>query len=106
MIVTREMLIKMLAEKSGYYQRDVRILFQNLDDTMIELFGSVPDDEELLIQLFEGCRLKAKVVKERERVDPRNGNPIICPNTVKLGVKYSEVFKEKIQERYEERKDG
>lgn len=106
MLITRETLIRTLAEKSGYYQRDVRNLFQNLDEVMVDFFSNVPEDEELLIQLFEGCRLKAKVVKERERVDPRDGKPIICPNTVKLGVKYSEIFKDKIQEQYEERRDG
>ena len=101
MIITREMMVKLLSEKSGYWQKDVRTLLQCLNDVMIELLSNVQEDEDLYVQLFEGCRLKAKVVKERERVDPRTQKPIICPNTVKLGVKYSDLFKRKIQDAYD-----
>ena len=106
MVITREMMIKYLSEKSGYYQKDVRALLQCLDDAMVEIFVDVPEDEDLFVQIFEGCRLKAKVVKERERVDPRTHQSIICPNTVKLGVKYSDMFKNKIQKLYDSKKDG
>ena len=106
MVITREALIKLLSEKSYFYQKDVRTLLQCLDDVMVDLFVDVPYDEDLYIQLFEGCKLKAKVMHERERVDPRTQKPIVCSDTVKLGVKYSDQFKNKIQELYNSKKDG
>lgn len=106
MVITREALIRLLSENSGYYQKDVRSLLQSLDDVMVDLFVNVPYDEDLYVQLFEGCKLRAKVVHERERVDPRSQQPIVCADTVKLGVKYSDQFKNKIQELYNSKKDG
>ncbi len=106
MVITREALIKLLSEDSGFFQKDVRSVLQSLDDVMVDLFVNVPYDEDLYVQLFEGCKLKARLVKERERVDPRTQKPIVCSDTVKLGVKYSDQFKNKIQELYNSKKDG
>lgn len=101
MLYTREMIIRMLAEKSGFYQRNVRILLNEFDDLLEELYDSVDDDEEVLIQLLRGVKLGAKVVPERERVDPRTHQPIICSPTVKPFTKWSENFKEIIQNQYD-----
>ena len=106
MNITREQLIKRVAEESGYLQKNVRDVFNCLNDIIPQYFSEVTDDDDVTVQLIEGCRLKAKVVQERERVDPRTQTPIICPNTVKLGVKYSDVFKKKVQTQYDSKKDG
>lgn len=106
MFVTREQLIKRLAEKSGYYMKDIKEVFNALDDVVVEVFDEVTDDEELLLQLVEGIRIGCKVVPERARKNPRDQSDIICPAQVKPFTKFSRCFKEKIQVQYEDRKDG
>ncbi len=106
MLITREMLIKRLSEKSGYWQKDVRNLLQCMDEVVLECFGEVTDDEDVIVQLVKGVRISAHVVPERERVDPRTQKPIICQETVKPACKFSDDFRQQIQENYETQKNG
>lgn len=106
MLITREMLIKRLSEESGYWQKDIRAVLQCLDDVVLEYFGEITDDEDISIQLVQGVKISAHVVPKRERVDPRNGNPIVCKETVKPACKFSEDFRKVIQNQYESKKDG
>ena len=104
MIVTREMLIKKLAEKSDFYQRDIRVLLHYLDEVVFETFDDVSDDEEVSIQLVQGIKVGCKVVPERYRKDPRNQQDIVCKPQTKPFVKFSENFREVIQNQYESKK--
>ena len=106
MLVTREQMIKKLSERSGYYQKDIRVLLHSLDEIVLELFGEVADNEDLSILLVNGIRVGCKVVPERERVDPRSGDAIVCAPTVKPFCRFSETFRETIQEQYDAKKDG
>jgi hypothetical protein len=103
MEIAREQLIRKVAEASGYYQKNVRDVFNVLEDVILECFGEVTDEEPISIRLLPGFCLQGYVVPERERVDPRDGSPIICPPTVKVSAKYSDLFKKKIQKQYEEK---
>ena len=103
MEITREQLIRRVAEEANYWQKDVRNVFNALEDVILECFGEVTEDEPISIRVLQGLALNGYVVPERERVDPRNRTPIVCPPTVKTSVKYSDLFKKKIQEKYEEK---
>lgn len=106
MHITREQLIRKLAEKSNYYQRDIRLLLQTLDDVVIEYFDEVAVDEEVTVQVVQGVKIGCKVVPPRERVDPRDRSTIIVPDTVKPFARFSEDFRNTIQNQYDEKKDG
>ena len=106
MNITREMIIKRLSDKSGYWQKDIRVLLKCLDDVVFECFGEVDDNEEVTIQLVEGIKCGCKVVESRERVDPRDQKPIVVPATVKPFAKFSVNFRNAIQEQYESKNDG
>jgi hypothetical protein len=73
---------------------------------VFEELSSVTDDEDVTIQLVQGIRAKAYVVPERDRVDPRNRNPIVVKATVKPSCKISEDYRFKLQEAYENKKNG
>ena len=105
MVITREMLIKKLSEKSGYWQKDVRSLLQCMDEVVLECFGEVTDDEDVVRQLVRGVRLKCVVVPERTRKDPRTQEDIIVKPTVKPARKFSEDFRKQIQNNYDSKKD-
>lgn len=104
MIITREMLIRRLSEKSGYWMKDIRVLLQCLDETVFECFGEVTDDEEVLIQLVQGIKVGCSIQPERIRKDPRNQEDIICKPTCKPKGKFSDEFRRAIQNQYEEKK--
>ena len=100
MLITREMLIKKLKNESGYYEKDIRHLLQCLDNVVIECFDEAAEDEEVIVQIVKGIRCGCKIVKARDRVDPRTYEPITCPETVKPFAKFSQDFRRIIQERY------
>lgn len=99
-------MIKKLSEESGYYQKDIRVLLQCLDEIVFKELSSVTDDEEISIQLVSGIKVKTAVVPERDRVDPRNQKPITVKATVKPACKFSQDYRLKLQEQYENKKNG
>lgn len=105
MLVTREMMIKRLSDVSGYYQKDIRVLLQTLDEVVLEYFNDVTDDEEISVQLVKGIKCGCKVMPERIRKDPRTQDDIVCEATVKPFSKFSEDFRMTIQEQYENKKE-
>lgn len=106
MIITREMMIKRLSERSGYYMKDVRALLQCMDDVVFDALDETTLDEEVQVQMVTGVKLGCKIVGERERVDPRTHQPIVVGETTKPFAKFSNDFRLRLQESYNEKKDG
>ncbi len=101
MTITREEMIKRLSEKSGYYMKDIRVLLQTMDEVVFDALCEVDDDNDVTIQLVQGVKLKAVVVPERDRVDPRTQEPIVVKATVKPACKFSQDMRLKLQEVYD-----
>lgn len=106
MLITREKLIKRLAEKSGFYQKDIKHVLHSLDDVVLDCFNEVTDEEDISIQLITGCKIGCSIVPLRERINPKTQKTIICQPTCKPNAKFSQEFRIKIQEQYEAEKDG
>ena len=98
MLITREMMVKMLSEKSGYYQKDVRTLLQCMDDVVFDAMCEATLDEDVQIQMVTGIKVGCKIVGKRERVDPRTQQPITCGETTKPFVKFSQDLRLRLQE--------
>lgn len=106
MTITRDELVRRLSERSGYYQKDVRYLLQCMDDELFEAFNEATLEDEIQVQVATGIKLGCKIVGERERVDPRTQQPIVCGETAKPFTKFSQDFRIKLQEAYDAKKDG
>ncbi len=106
MTITREELVRRLSERSGYYMKDVRALLQCMDDVVFEAMGEATLEDEIQIQMVTGIKLGCKIVGERERVDPRTQKSIVCGETTKPFVKFSQDFRFKLQDAYDVKKDG
>ena len=104
MTITREMIIRKLAEKTNYYQRDIRLLMSAFDDVIEEYYTEVDDDKDISIQLVRGIKVTGKVMPERIRKNPKTGKNVVCTPLVKPQAKFSENFREVIQTAYENRK--
>ena len=101
MTITRENMIDLLSEKSGYYKKDVRALLQCMDEVVFEELCGVTAENDVSIQLVQGIKVKASVVPERDRVDPRTQEPITVKATVKPSCKFSQDYRFKLQESYD-----
>lgn len=106
MTITRENMIDLLSEKSGYYKKDVRELLHCMDEVVFDALCEVTDDNDISIQLVQGIKVSTHVVPERDRVDPRTQEPIIVKATVKPACKFSQDYRLKLQETYENTKNG
>ena len=106
MTITREEMVKRLSEKSGYYMKDVRSLLQCMDEVVFDALCEVTDEEDVSIQLVQGIKVSTRVVPERDRVDPRTQKPIVVKATVKPACKFSQDYREKLQEVYDNNKNG
>lgn len=101
MIITRGRLIKDLSAKSGFWQKDIKVLLESLDEVMNEYYSQVNDDDDVEVRLVSGVTVACKVVPERERVDPRDGQPIVVKATVKPFCRFSKNLRALIQNQYE-----
>ena len=106
MVITRERLIKRLSEKSGYYQKDIRVLLQCLDDVVFEELCNATLSEDVQIQMVTGIKLGCKKMDKRMRVDPRTQKPITVNESPKPFAKFSDDFRFRLQEAYDAKKDG
>lgn len=101
MTITREEMVRKLSAKSGYTMQDIRILLRHMDDVVFEELSQVDDNNDVSVQLVQGIKVSTHVVPKRNRVDPRTQNPIVVKATVKPACKFSEDYREKLQEAYE-----
>jgi nucleoid DNA-binding protein len=106
MTINRDEMVRRLSEKSGYYMKDIKTVLQAMDDVVFDALCEVDDDNDVLIQLVQGIKVKVSVVPERDRVDPRTQEPIVVGATVKPACKFSRDYRLKLQESYDNKKNG
>ena len=100
MTITREEMVRRLSERSGYYMKDVRALLQCMDDVVFEAMCEATLEEEVQIQMVSGIKCGCKIMPSRDRVDPRTQKPIVVGETVKPFAKFSEDYRAKLQDAY------
>lgn len=101
MTITKDMMARSLAENTGYYLKDIKVLLAAMDDFVKDSFAQVTDDEDITIQIVEGVKLSVHVVPERTRVNPQNQEPVTVKATVKPSAKFSSVLRETLQKQYD-----
>ena len=77
-----------------------------MDKVVFEKLCEATDGDDVSIQLVQGIKVSTHVVPERDRVDPRTQTPIVVKATVKPSCKFSQDYRFKLQEAYENNKDG
>lgn len=104
MTITKDQMARDLVDKTGYYLKDVKALLSAMDDLFEEYMAQVTDKEEVSVQLVRGLKTGVKIVPERERKNPKTGEPCVCSATVKPFAKFSVVFRDTIQKQYDDKK--
>lgn len=104
MLVTKDMMAREIAERSGYFLKDVKVVLSIMDTVVKDYFAQVTDDEEVMIQLTQGIKCGCSVVPERQRKNPKTQEDIVCAPTVKPKTVFSQDFRALIQQQYEDKK--
>ena len=104
MVITKDQLARSIAEKSGYFLKDIKEVLSAMDEVVLECFAQVTDDEEVMIQMATGIKCGCSVVPERQRKNPKTQEDIVCAPTVKPKTVFSQDFRTLIQQQYEEKK--
>ena len=104
MTVTKDQLARVIAEKSGFFLKDIKTVLSVMDEAVLECFDQVTDYEEVMIQICEGIKVGCSVQPERVRKNPKTQEDIICAPTVKPKTVFSQNFRALIQQQYDEKK--
>jgi hypothetical protein len=103
MVITREQWIKKLSQQSGFWQKDIRVLLDIMEETMLEYFDQATEEESVSIQAMKGIKIGCKIVPQRERIHPTTRLPIMCTPQTKPFAKFSINLRDELQNRFEEK---
>lgn len=95
-VISREDLIKHVARTCKQYQSSVREVWDATEEYIYTSIASLPEDEELVIKLFNGIRIEAEVEPSKDKQVPYAGRSYEISEQVKFKVKFSRYIKEKI----------
>ena len=101
MVITREQLIKRLAKETGFWQKNIRIVLDALEETALSYFEEATEEEFVALQVTRGIKIGCKIVPQRERIHPTTRLPMICPPQTKLFAKFGDGIRGELQQRYE-----
>ena len=94
--ISREDLIKYLAKECKYYQSAVRDVWDKTEEYIYDTLANLPEDEDIVIKLFNGIRIEASVDPAKEKFVFYKGKNYTVSENVKMKIKFSRYAKEKV----------
>lgn len=88
--------VDVLNQKTGFYKKDLRIVMDALEETLVEYMTTATQDKPSEIRLFHGWKIGAKLTPERAAKDPRNGADIITPEKLIPYCRFETTLKQKL----------
>ena len=98
-IMKKEQIADELAQRTGFYKKNMRDVVNALEDIVLENLQSATFEQDSEFHLAPGIVIGGKRTPERESIDPRDRSPIITPEKV---VPYAE-FKMSIRKKLYEK---
>ena len=95
-MINREDLIKYLAKECKYYQSAVRDVWDKTEEYIYDTLANLPEDEDIVIKLFNGIRIEATVDPAKEKFVFYKGKNYTVSENVKMKIKFSRYAKEKV----------
>lgn len=86
-------LIKNVASKTGFTQKDIKLVMDTIKDTV---YGTLADGEE--VKLFDGLSLTTAVREARTCRNPQNGEAIEVPSKRVVKCKVGKHLKDAVNE--------
>ncbi|MGN5455191.1 MAG: HU family DNA-binding protein [Candidatus Kurthia intestinigallinarum] len=81
-VIKKPELIDILAEKTGFYKCNMKVVVDALADIVIENLQTATFEQDSEFHLAPGVVIMGKRVPEREAKDPRTGGMVMSPEKV------------------------
>ena len=98
-VLKKEQLVEILAERTGFYKKNIREILDVLDDVIVENMSTATKKEPSEIQLSLGFVFGGRYAPKREAVDPRDGSVIITPAKYIPYARFKPSFRKKINKK-------
>lgn len=98
-ILKRKQLVDELAERTGFYKRNVEELLDALDDIIVENMSAATKTEPSEIHLSHGFVFGGRFSPKRQVRDPRNGEMVMTPAKYIPYARFKTSFRQKINKK-------
>lgn len=98
-VLKKEQLVDILAERTGFYKKNIRTILNALDDVIVENMSAATKTEPSEIHLSLGFVFGGRYSPKREAKDPRDGSTIITPAKYIPYAKFKPSFRQKINKK-------
>ena len=85
-------------QRIDFYKGPIEALLDVLDEVIVEYLGKAEIDDNVEIQIAKGLTIGARRVPEHAAKDPRNQNDVLVPERVLPYARFTDTFKQKINE--------
>lgn len=93
---TKAKLIKRISNSLGIRSIIVRKIYEELEESIIELLSTANEDNDVSIRLFEGITIEGEFSPEYEARDPRTGNDVVASCRIRPKVNVTRNYREKV----------
>ena len=94
-IMKKPELVNALAEKTGFYKKNMKVVVEALEEIIIEHFKTATYDDPSELHIATGVVIGGRRVAEHESLDPRDRSIVVTPEKV---IPYAE-FKPSIRQK-------
>ena len=81
-IMKKPELTELLAERTGFYKKNMKIVVDELADIIIEHLSTATFEEDSELHIAPGIVICGRRTPARESIDPRNRETVITPEKV------------------------
>ena len=96
MKVTKENLIKRIAEQTNNSICDTKVFYNALEDIIFDILSSVNEDGDVCVKLFEGISLDGKFVSEKTKKNNLTGEVCLVESRIKPKFNITRYYCEKL----------
>lgn len=98
-VLKRKQLVDELAERTGFYKRNVEEMLDALDDIIVENMSTATKTEPSEIHLSHGFVFGGRYSPKRKVRDPRNGEMVMTPAKYIPYARFKTSFRQKINKK-------
>lgn len=93
---TKANLIKSIAKECGFEQDEVRMVYESLDQHIVEALSKADEGTDVVVRLFDGVSMSSTFVPEMEKVNNLTGENIVSMCKIRPKVKLTRNYREKL----------
>lgn len=96
LVYTKANLIKSIARDCGFEQEEVRMVYESLDQHIVEALISATEDTDVVVRLFDGVSLSSTFEPEMERHNNLTGEDIVSSCKIRPKAKLTRNYRERL----------